>query len=246
MPKLPTINGTIKRRVLVNYRADPEVVQRLLPAPFRPKLHDGHAVVGICLIRLEHLRPKLMPEVVGLSSENAAHRIAVEWEDEQGAPHEGVFIPRRDTNSPVNLLLGGRLFPGQHHRARFKVREAAKAVAVSMRSLDGEVAVSVAGTLADDMPGSSIFASVDDASHFFEAGYLGYSLTSRRDRLDALELHTQQWHVEPLAVDSVYSSFFSDEGLFPKGSVRFDHALLMRDIDHEWRMAPTLHIGNGD
>ncbi|HET6262142.1 MAG TPA: DUF2071 domain-containing protein [Chloroflexia bacterium] len=242
MLKLPTINGTIKRRVLVNFRADPEVVQRLLPAPCRPKLHEGQAVVGICLIRLEHLRPRLMPEFAGFSSENAAHRIAVEWVDEQGVPREGVFIPRRDTNSPVNLLLGGRLFPGEHHRARFKVREEEEAVAVSMRSSDGEVAVSVKGRLADGMPDSSIFDSVDDASRFFEAGYLGYSMTSARDRLDALELHTDQWHVEPLAVSSVHSSFFADESLFPRGSVRFDHALLMRDIEHEWHTAATLYL----
>ncbi|MDQ3930408.1 MAG: DUF2071 domain-containing protein [Chloroflexota bacterium] len=240
--KLPTINGTIRRRVLVNFRADPEVVQRLLPAPFRPKLHEGHAVVGICLIRLEHLRPRLVPELVGLSSENAALRIAVQWEDERGASREGVFIPRRDTNSPVNLLLGGRLFPGEHHRARFDVREDEGTVTVSMRSLDGDVEVSVSGRLAEELPGSSIFASVDDASHFFEAGYLGYSLTSAGDRLDALELHTQQWHVEPLNVSSVYSSFFSDECLFPPGSVRFDHALLMRDIAHEWHTASSMYV----
>jgi len=47
----------------------------------------------------------MMPEAVGFSSENAAHRIAVLWDDEQGVTREGVFIPRRDTNSPVNYLL---------------------------------------------------------------------------------------------------------------------------------------------
>src|SRR5438552_7940192 len=176
--RLPTIQGVIRRRILVNFRVDPEVMQRQLPDRFRPKLQEGHAVAGICLIRLEHLRPKMLPEIIGLSSENAAHRVAVLWDDEQGVIHEGVFIPRRDTNSPVNLLLGGRVFPGEHHSASFEVHESESAVSLSMKSDDGEVAVEVAGRLADMLPQSSVFPSVPAASSFFESGSLGYSLTS--------------------------------------------------------------------
>src|SRR5687768_18589857 len=79
--RLPTIQGTIRRRILANLRVDPEVMQKQMPARFRPKLHDGFAVAGICMIRLEHIRPKLMPEVVGVDSENAAHRVAVLWDE---------------------------------------------------------------------------------------------------------------------------------------------------------------------
>jgi uncharacterized protein YqjF (DUF2071 family) len=87
--KIPVIQGVIARRILVNYRVDPEVLARRLPAPFRPKLIDGVGIAGICLIRLEALRPRLVPARLGLASENAAHRIAVVWE-EDGQPHEGV------------------------------------------------------------------------------------------------------------------------------------------------------------
>ena len=119
--RIPVIKGTIKRRLLVNFRADPAVVQRILPQPFRPKLHRGFSLVGICLIRLERVRPAGLPGALGLSSENAAHRIAVEWIDAGGIQREGVFIPRRDTGSLLNRVAGGRVFPGEHHRARFSV-----------------------------------------------------------------------------------------------------------------------------
>ena len=63
-----------------------------------------------------------MPEIIGISSENAAHRVAVIWDD--GAEvREVVFSSRRDTNSKINHLLGGRLFPGEHHQASFSVTE---------------------------------------------------------------------------------------------------------------------------
>ncbi len=239
--RLPTILGIIRRRILVNYRVDADVIQALLPSRFRPKLHNGHAVAGICLIRLEHIRPKMLPEIVGVSSENAAHRIAVVWDGENGVTQEGVFIPRRDTNSQINHLLGGKVFPGEHHQATFKVTESESGIVLSMRSQDGDVAVEVAGRISEGLR-SSIFQSLSQASSFFESGSLGYSVTSDANRLDGLMLKTKEWRVEPLEVERVYSSYFADESKFPKGSIEFDHALIMRNIAHEWHNASALYV----
>lgn len=114
--RIPVVRGLIARRILVNYRFDPEALARVLPPPFRPKLVAGYGIAGICLIRLQHIRPKFLPGVLGVASENAAHRIAVEW-TENGLMRERVYIPRRDTSSRFNSLFGGRLFPGVHHQA---------------------------------------------------------------------------------------------------------------------------------
>ena len=235
--RLPTIEGVIRRRILVNYRLDPQVIQPILPSRFKPKLHNGHAVAGICLIRLEHIRPKMLPEIVGISSENAAHRIAVLWDDENGETREGVFIPRRDTNSPLNHFLGGKVFPGEYNLATFKVEESDSQIDFWMKSKDGIVAVEVTGGVSDSLPESSIFRSVSEASAFFEPGSLGYSARSNSEQLDAIELETKEWRVEPLKIEKVYSSYFADKNRFPKGSVEFDHTLIMRNIAHEWHIA---------
>jgi len=132
--KLPSIHGVIRRRILVNFRVRPDVIRTLLPARFRPKLHAGYAIAGICLIRLERIRPRFVPSVFGLSSENAAHRIAVLWNDDDGVEREGVFIPRRDTGSAINLLAGGCLFPGEHHRAAFQVHCSDRRIDLDMAS----------------------------------------------------------------------------------------------------------------
>jgi hypothetical protein len=238
---LPQIHGIIRRRILVNFRVDPVVMQRLLPEPFEPKLLGDSALAGICLIRLEQIRPRPLPALVGLSSENAAHRVAVQWKTPSGEHREGVYIPRRDSNSLVNHLVGGRLFPGEHHRAEFSVTENAGAVELSMRSADAKVAVELRGTLSGTLPTSSKFASLKAASDFFEGGAVGYSETSQGDELDGVRLVTRGWRVEPLSVERVESSFFADTSAFPKGSVEFDCALLMRDIEHEWQRVPNLH-----
>ena len=239
--RLPTIQGTIRRRILANFRVDAEVMQAQLPRRFRPKLHNGFAVAGICLIRLEQIRPKLMPELIGFDSENAAHRVAVLW-DEDGQSNEGVFIMRRDTNSKLNALLGGRVFPGEHHESIFEVRENGDRIDIKMRSSDEAFRVAIEGRISDHLPPSSIFSSLGQSSSFFEGGAVGYSVTSDEDRLDGLRLKTKEWHVESFAVDCLASSYFSDETRFPRQSVEFDHALIMRNTAHEWQTVDDLYI----
>ena len=239
--QLPKVHGVIGRRLLVNFRAEPDVVQRQLPSPFKPKLHDGHAVVGICLIRLEDIRPKRSPRMLGFSSENAAHRMAVVWGDDAGS-HEGVYIPRRDTGSLWNHLAGGRLFPGEHQRAAFQVEDRNDRISLAMTSADGRVRVEVAGAAAAELPPSSMFRTVAEASAFFEPGSVGYSATASGKRLDGIVLTTHSWSVAPLAVERVFSTYFADESVFPKGSVTFDCALIMRNIAHEWQAGAPMYI----
>jgi hypothetical protein len=237
--RIPVIKGRIKRRLLVNFRVAPDIVQRILPSPFRPKLHQGHSMVGVCLIRLEQIRPAGMPGFLGVSSENAAHRIAVEW-NENGVACEGVFIPRRDTGSLLNRVAGGRLFPGEHHAAEFNVVDDGQRIDFHMRSRDGQVEVRVIGKDAKTLPTTSCFKCLTDASAYFEGGSLGYSVTRDAARLDGLTLRTLEWRVAALDVSQVHSSFFADKQRFPAGSIEFDHALIMRDLLHEWHKADEL------
>lgn len=152
--KLPSIRGVIARRLLLNFRCEPQIIARLLPAPFRPKLHGEWAIAGVCLIRLEKLQPAACHLPLGASSENAAHRVAVEW-DAAGQTREGVFIPRRDTDSLVNALVGGRIFSGEHQRARFQIEDDGENINFQMRSCDGAVEVRVRGHVAQILPATS-------------------------------------------------------------------------------------------
>ncbi|MDA1232619.1 MAG: hypothetical protein O2856_17755, partial [Planctomycetota bacterium] len=188
--------------------------------------------------------PKLLPSFLGISSENAAHRIAVEW-DVNGVTQTGVYIPRRDTSSFLNAFAGGRIFPGVHNRARFDVRETENDYHIAMDSIDGSAHVAVDGRTTDELPDDSVFATVAKCSQFFEAGSLGYSPGSSSTQFDGLELRTVNWHVQPLAVTNVQSSFFDDRDAFPDGSVTFDNALLMRGIDHEWHSRESLCCVSG-
>jgi len=124
-------------------------------------------VAGCCLIRLGSLRPRGLPAALGLTTENAAHRIAVEWGDEDGA-RTGVFIPRQDSGSRLSVALGGRVFLEVQHHARFAVEETDERLPVAFRAHDGTVEVDVTAVLEPALTDSGLFAHVDEASRVFE------------------------------------------------------------------------------
>jgi len=236
--RAPTLEGTIERRLLINYRVDPEVAVGLLPKPFRPQLTAGWAVAGICLLRLSELRPLGFPRLVGQRSENVAHRIAVEW-DGADEIRTGVYINRRDSDSLLNVAVGGRIFPGEHQRATFTVVESANEFEIGVRSRDGESNVEVHARVAEALEGSHLFEDLDAASRFFQQGSIGFSPRSSVTSLDAMRLSTAAWAMDALSVQSVSSSYFESLSRFPRGTAALDCGLAMRRIPVQWRDVTT-------
>jgi hypothetical protein len=223
---------TIERRLLVNYRIDPEVVERKLPAPFRPLLVSGWAVGGVCFIRLGGLRPTHFPRAIGLTTENVAHRFAVEWDDDMGT-QVGVFIPRRDTDSRLTALAGDRVFPGIHRLARFGVQDDGPTLQIEVASRAGDLGLSVCARESTTL-GSQLFGSLEDAIDFFRRGSLGYSPSGPTDLLAGVSLKCRQWDAGPVNVESMISSMFDDATYFPKGSCTLDCGLVMRNLEARW------------
>ena len=242
--RVPTLQGVVERRLLINYRLDPDIAATMIPAPFEPQLVNGWAVAGICLIRLGKLRPRGTPARLGLTSENAAHRFAVQWHDETGR-RTGVYIPTRHSAALVNVAVGDRLFPGRHERANFESAESADAIAVAFTARDSHCFVDAAVAMRDELTGSELFASTTEASDFFRTGAAGFSPTRHAARLDGLELRTTTWRIEAADVRHVRSSFFDDRVAFPAGTIHLDSAMVMRDVAVEWHSVgsvSTCHV----
>ena len=222
---IPVLRGVIDRRMLVNYRVDPEIMQRCLPHPFRPKIVNGVGMAGVCLIRMKQLGPPLLPFPIFRTSENGALRFAVEWEQD-GQPREGVYIPARYTTSRVAAFAGTRFFPGRHYMAQFQVTETEDRLQIQLQS--SGLQMSVVANVAEKFQGSKVFSSLDDVSAFFRSGAYGYSEAMRSQKFDGVELHVADWKVIPLNVERVSCDYFDDVQRFPPGTAELDNALLMR------------------
>ena len=240
----PELDCTIARRLLVNYRVDPDVAAAQVPVPFRPQTVAGWAVAGVCFIALRHLRPAGLPAALGFSSENVAHRFAVEWDDDDGR-HVGVYVPRRNSGSRVIAWSGGRVFPGRHDLARFQVDDSGTDLHIEVASRDGTVRLLVTLRTARDMTGE-LFSSVDQAIDFFRTAPVGYSPTHGAECFEGVRLLSERWDAEPASVSEMSSSLFDDVSLFPPGTCTLDSALIMRDLPVRWasqgRLGPPSRV----
>ena len=157
MTVIREVRARLRRRILISYRLDPDVASGLLPDGFRPHLVDGAAVAGICILGLDGISPTWSRGRWGLRSENAAHRIAVEW-DEEGETRHGVFIVARHSSAWHPVLFGGRLFPGVHRRGRVSVEPVE--LACAGWAADAASIVSVRSSFFDGLPeGSAVLDS---------------------------------------------------------------------------------------
>jgi hypothetical protein len=229
-----SIDSTIERRLLVNYRIDAEVVAKHLPRPLRPQLVRGYAVGGVCFIRLGGLRPARARRPLGLRTENVAHRFAVEWDDPTGTK-VGVYVPRRDSNSWLTAAGGGRIFPGRHHLAHFEVEEKDLETSIVVSSFDRNLRLAVKAGPANEI-GGVLFESTEEAIEFFRRGCLG--LSPQGGSLGAVRLERERWTATPMRVEQIRSSLFEDLVQFPDGTCELDGALLMRNLPARWTPEP--------
>ena len=179
--KIPVVRGVIDRRILVNFRVDPKSGEGAAP-PFRPKLVNGAGMAGVCLIRLKHIRPRFLPSFLGISSENAAHRIAVEWEQDGTAG--GRLHPP-----------AGHVFPAQHAGGRELLPRGASPCEVPGRGAGRPLPGRSGQRRPPDAPArggarrARSCPTVDLSGRsrrrpaFFERGSLGYSVTAQARRV---------------------------------------------------------------
>lgn len=173
-------------------------------------------------------RAKFAPQI-GWGAENAAHRIAVYWEDAHGT-HQGVYVPQRRGASWLAIAAGGRISPGVHEYGRFEgsKSESRICIAVTPRNTTGIADVAVTGTFASDL-----FPTIADASRFVQAGAIGWSPTRNGLGQQGLHLTTDSWRVDAGEVLEVQSSFF--DALRP-GSAPLDSMLVMREVPITWSL----------
>lgn len=231
--ELPVLSGMIARRLLINYRVDPNALRKILPDSLKPIVIGGYASAGICLLKLRDIGLKYSPGLLKIDSENAAHRFLVQWR-EGGQNRCGVYIPRRDTDSRLNVWLAGKVFSWPHYEAQFDTKEDNGHYFVNVSSIDHRTNLQVKATKGKFFPSDSMFRSIDHASECFQECSIGYSPSTKPGRFKQIQLKTQSWSVKPLNIQELSSSFFEDKAIFPPGTITFDNALLMQNIPHEW------------
>lgn len=232
------IDAFLERRLLLNYRVDPDVVAAILPQPFTPRIVKGYAIAGVCLIHMSDVRPKGLPAAIGIKVQGSAHRIAVGWIDQDGEERHGVYILRRDSGSRVVGIIGRRALA--EHPAHFATSETQDDIAIDVDSRDGRGSVRVQVRVASDLS-SSVLGTLAEAREFFEHGGPGYT-QMRPGKFTGVALSAISWDMTPLQLSEARSAWLDDPQIFPTGTAVLDSALVMRRTNSSWRSVPPLAV----
>jgi hypothetical protein len=95
--------------------------------------------------------------------------------------------------------------------------------------------VSLSGRIADSFF-SEVFESTGQASEFFAQDRWGYSPVRGCGEFEGVELNCHSWSPRNFLVDECFVREFAALS----EQIRFDHALIMRDIGHDWSELPRL------
>jgi len=223
-----SVSGLCERRLILNWRVDPELVVKHLPRPFRPRLVNGKAIVGVDILKLANMRLTGLPGFTGFSTENAVDRVSVEW-DEGGAVVKGLYVPYRYSPSAVNTIVSmTRLFPTVFTFANFAFSERGGIYRVTVRGEQNQFELEARQS--KEFSDKSVFKSAKEASDFHRDSRISYSPSADENVLDAVYLKSLDWQAKPLEVKRISCSYV--ERLYPKAA--FDSALIMFDTKHEW------------
>ena len=225
-PSLKIGRRPIRCRVLVLYRIDPSVLQRVLPAGMRPRIVQSYAVGVACYTRLGPSR------FLRSSSDHLAYRFALEREDKDG-PQPVTWVARRETSSWLEARCGEKLLRGEYGRSVFELHEDQFGLKLAVTSPRGEefhLRAEAPGKL-----GESLFPSPHAVESFFAEHGEIQPADVFAPEADELDLKTC-FAPEPLAVFEVRSLFFDDRTVFPSGSATLDSA--WRVVERRSELAP--------
>jgi hypothetical protein len=171
--------------------------------------------------------------MMGLSSENMSHRVAIRFPTKEGLK-DRVFIWRRDTNQRLISFLGGRLFPGVHSSADFQSMETMNGLAMNIHTKAGQADTNFEVSFKTSWNKTELFETFQEACQFFERGNCGFSCSLDGEKLEGIRLKTLKWEMEPIKVENIRSNFYEGWPAHREGKIVFDNALMMRGIPHEW------------
>ncbi|MCA9001964.1 MAG: hypothetical protein KDB61_08580 [Planctomycetes bacterium] len=183
-------------------------------------------------MRLERLRPRLVPGPLGLSMEMCTHLIPAEWED-NGVRKDVLYVLRRDVQVRGLGRAAGLLLPGHPNPARIAAIDEVEQMRVTAESKDGACRLDLGGTLSGQWPRTSVFSNGRHLMHILGNNADGFLVFDEHGHGALIELEAHPELAEPLDVLQQSSSLF-DGGVIPKGAAQPDASVVLRNLVCVW------------
>jgi hypothetical protein len=177
--------------LFAHWALPPERLASLVPASLTLDLHEGRAFLGIVPFRMERIRLRGLPSILGLSAfpELNVRTYVV------AAEKPGVLFLSLDGANVLAAAVARRLYHLPYWRARMSCRRKGNAIRYrSERKRRGRPAASFRARYRPVGPAS--MASAGSLDHWLTERYCLYA-EGRRGRLYRGEIHHAPWRLEP-------------------------------------------------
>jgi hypothetical protein len=188
-----TIRASLSQRNIFNFRLEPEVLDRLLPASYlKPQVIKGSSVLSFCVLELRDVILSPFPSFLGFGTTSCAFRSGI-IDRSGGRDEPAVYITDRNSDLPIISRLSPWLLSDTIPTIRPSITRKGDVTSIRVHYLDGQRLFS-----ADARPSKSptktesqVFESSDDFTNFIHNGVTSYTPSIYGDSLARVDLHKE-------------------------------------------------------
>ena len=206
VPKSPWVLFQSWQELLfAHWRAPVDRLQRLVPRPLIVEEFDGSAWITMAPFRIEHFRPRFMPDIPGLSSFlelNVRTYVTL-----QGKP--GVYFFSLDADSRAAVAGARAFYRLPYHTARMSLVHEGDAIRFNSRRNEGPTAEL---GIRYQARGEAFAPAPGTLDHFLTERYCLYTV-SNEGRAARTEIHHAPWELRPADARIEVNSMLSIAGI---------------------------------
>jgi len=224
-----TMVGTLDRCWLFTFQTPESEAIRLLPDPLRPVTRAGLAFWNIVVSHVRAMRPKGMPQWLGVSYWHVAYRLYASFVTPGGETMEGLWFARSECDSRLMALAGNLATDYRFHTARITVDQDDAAVGIEIGSSDARSSARICRAAEPALPPCSAFGSIEEAASFLKYKPFGLSV-DKRGRVCVVRIVRDESSWRSRAAHVVWQHWPFIEGKNVRPEVCFEVA----PIDYQW------------
>lgn len=243
--RLPGIHmiGNVVRRFLISYPVSPELLSGHLPPGAECSTYDGLAWVSACFVRMDDMRPDILPRFFGMGFNYLIHRTRARLPFPDGKLREAVLVLQPNINRRL-LSSFGSLLTGVGFRAReIEFTEDDDNWRIRMIS-EGELlydATILKTSCSESISSNSRFATAQEADDFLLGVSFGGQWVKGERNLKLLPETHDPWKTLACTCITHTNRFLETLGV---DTVDADHAITMTQIPHYFGMTPIRTVLN--
>ena len=229
--------GTVVRRFLISYPVSPDVLSGHLPPGAECATCNGLAWVSACFVRMDDMRPNILPRFAGMGFNYLIHRTRARLPFPDGKLREAVLVLQPNINRPLLSSFGSLLTGVGFQTREIEFTEDDNNWQIRMIS-KGELlydATIVKSSCSESLSSESRFTTAQEADDFLLGVSFGGQWVKGQRNLKLLPETHDPWVPLTCTCITHRNQFLESLGA---DVVDADHAITMTQIPHYFGITP--------